>query len=68
MLIAGVGRTELTPFAGVELTGWGYYIQRVWRNIRDPLFATAVVFSWRMLRSSFLPSPWMFGSSPAMQS
>lgn len=43
MFIAGVGRTELTPFPGVELTGWGYYIERVWQQLRDPLYATALV-------------------------
>ncbi|MCA9066061.1 MAG: hypothetical protein KDA96_23495, partial [Planctomycetaceae bacterium] len=43
MLNAGVGRTDITPFPGVELTGWGYYIERVWKRIHDPLQATAVV-------------------------
>lgn len=43
MWTAGVGRTELTPFPGVELTGWGYYIERVWREVRDPLYATALL-------------------------
>lgn len=42
MLKAGVGRTELTPFPGVELTGWGYYIERVWRQVHDPLYSTAI--------------------------
>ncbi|MCA9084457.1 MAG: hypothetical protein KDA81_10400 [Planctomycetaceae bacterium] len=40
---AGVGRTRITPFWGVELTGWGYYLNRTWQNIRDHLNATAVV-------------------------
>lgn len=40
---AGVGRVEITPFWGVELTGWGYYLERTWRDIHDPLFATALV-------------------------
>jgi hypothetical protein len=44
-LIAGIARTSLTPFWGVELTGWGYYIQRRWQTIRDPLHATAVAVS-----------------------
>ncbi|MBI1348197.1 hypothetical protein GC163_18135 [bacterium] len=43
MLQAGIARRELTPYAGVELTGWGYYIERRWQRIRDPLFATALV-------------------------
>lgn len=42
MLKAGIARTDLTPFWGVELTGWGYYIGRTWREIRDALFATAL--------------------------
>lgn len=40
---AGVGRTSLTPYWGVELTGWGYYIERTWKDVRDPLHATALV-------------------------
>jgi neutral ceramidase len=42
MFQAGVARTSLTPFWGVELTGWGYYIERRWRGIHDPLHATAL--------------------------
>lgn len=42
MLTAGVARTCITPFWGVELTGWGYYIERRWRQVHDDLFATAV--------------------------
>lgn len=41
---AGVARTCLTPFWGVELTGWGYYIERKWQTIHDELHATALVF------------------------
>lgn len=43
MLSAGIARTCLTPFWGVELTGWGYYIERKWRQIHDDLHATALV-------------------------
>ena len=43
MLTAGVARTCLTPYWGVELTGWGYYIQRKWQRIHDDLHATALV-------------------------
>ena len=43
MLKAGVAQTCLTPFWGVELTGWGYYIERRWRRIHDDLHATALV-------------------------
>lgn len=43
MLTAGVARTRLTPFWGVELTGWGYYIERRWQRIHDDLNATALV-------------------------
>ncbi|MCA8996446.1 MAG: hypothetical protein KDA80_05670 [Planctomycetaceae bacterium] len=43
MVFAGVGRTEISPFPGVELTGWGYYIERVWQRVHDPLHATALV-------------------------
>jgi hypothetical protein len=44
MFHAGVARTSLTPFWGVELTGWGYYIERRWQRIHDPLNATALCF------------------------
>lgn len=42
-LQAGIARTDLTPFWGVELTGWGYYIERRWQRIGDHLNATALV-------------------------
>lgn len=44
MFQAGVARTSLTPYRGVELTGWGYYMERRWRRIRDDLNATALAF------------------------
>jgi len=40
---AGVARTVITPYWGVELTGWGYYIERRWQRVRDDLCATAIV-------------------------
>ncbi|MDB5344414.1 MAG: hypothetical protein JWP89_2791 [Schlesneria sp.] len=43
MLYAGVARVCITPFWGVELTGWGYYIERRWQRIHDDLHATALV-------------------------
>lgn len=42
MLTAGVARTQITPFWGVELAGWGYYLNRTWRRIHDHLYATAL--------------------------
>ena len=42
MFRAGVARTRLTPFWGVELTGWGYYIERRWQRVHDHLNATAL--------------------------
>ncbi len=42
MFQAGAARTRLSPFWGVELTGWGYYIERRWRRVRDHLAATAL--------------------------
>ena len=44
MFQAGVARTTLTPFWGVELTGWGYYIERRWQRVHDDLNATALAF------------------------
>ncbi len=39
----GAARTRLTPFWGVELSGWGYYLGRTWRRVRDHTAATALV-------------------------
>lgn len=44
MLQAGIARTRLTPPWGVELAGWGYYLNRIWRRVRDHTAATALVF------------------------
>lgn len=43
MFTVGIARTDLTPYWGVELTGWGYYMNRCWRSVHDSLQATAVV-------------------------
>ena len=42
-LTAGVARTRITPWWGVELTGWGYYLERTWQTVHDDLNATALV-------------------------
>ncbi|WP_166820131.1 neutral/alkaline non-lysosomal ceramidase N-terminal domain-containing protein [Thalassoroseus pseudoceratinae] len=42
-LTAGASRTDLTPFWGVELAGWGYYLERKWQTVHDNLHATALV-------------------------
>lgn len=39
----GAARTRLTPFWGVELAGWGYYLGRTWQRVRDHTAATALV-------------------------
>src|SRR5260221_12153805 len=44
MFQSGVARTRLTPPWGVELAGWGYYLNRIWRAVRDDTAATALVF------------------------
>ena len=41
----GVGRTCITPFPGVELSGLGYFLERTWDRIQDDLHATALVIS-----------------------
>ncbi len=40
---AGIGQRELTPPIGVELAGYGYYLERRARSVRDPLFARALL-------------------------
>ena len=42
MLLAGTARENIDPFPGIELTGWGYYIERVWKKIHDSLNVTAL--------------------------
>src|SRR5947199_4793384 len=44
-LRVGVARTSLTPPWGVELSGWGYYLGRIWQRIRDHTAATALVMA-----------------------
>lgn len=41
----GVARRVITPPWGVELAGWGYYLKRIWKRVRDDLTATALVVS-----------------------
>lgn len=40
---AGYGQAELTPPMGVELAGYGYYLQRRAKEVMDPLFARAMM-------------------------
>lgn len=40
---AGYGKADLTPPLGVELTGYGYYLNRCALSVRDPLFARALL-------------------------
>jgi hypothetical protein len=42
---AGAARRVITPMAGVELAGLGYYLGRTWERVRDNLNATALVIS-----------------------
>jgi hypothetical protein len=42
MFQCGVARTLLSPPWGVELAGWGYYLGRAWRRVRDHTAATAL--------------------------
>ena len=43
--LAGVARQKITPPAGVELAGLGYFLKRTWKSIADDLNATALVIS-----------------------
>ena len=40
---AGYGKWEITPPMGVELAGYGYYLNRCALSVRDPLYARAVL-------------------------
>ena len=39
---AGFGKYEITPPLGVELAGYGYYLNRCALSVRDPLYVSAV--------------------------
>src|SRR5689334_21690368 len=41
--LVGVARRIISPPAGVELAGLGYYLNRTWQRVRDDLNATALV-------------------------
>ena len=41
-MLAGYGKTEITPPLGTELAGYGYYLGRCAQRVDDPLFARAV--------------------------
>jgi len=40
---AGFGKFEITPPMGIELAGYGYYLNRCALSVRDPLYARAVL-------------------------
>ena len=41
-MLAGFGKFNLTPDLGIELTGYGYYLERKALSVRDELFVRAV--------------------------
>ena len=42
---AGFGKYEITPPLGVELGGYGYYLERRAQRVLDPLYARAVLLA-----------------------
>ena len=47
---AGFGAIEITPPMGVELAGYGYYLERKCTSVRDPLFLRAVLLEENGIR------------------
>ena len=43
MLKAGYGKADITPPPGVDMAGYGYYLDRTADSVLDPLFARSVV-------------------------
>ena len=41
-MLAGFGKSNVTPDLGLELTGYGYYLERKALSVRDELFVRAV--------------------------
>ena len=48
---AGFGQWELTPPMGVELAGYGYYLGRCAKSVRDPLYARALLLEESGMRA-----------------
>jgi hypothetical protein len=40
---AGIARRKISPFWGVELTDWGYYLNRTWLDVPGDLNATSLL-------------------------
>ena len=51
MMNAGFGKWELTPPMGVELAGYGYYLNRCALSVRDPLYARVVLLETNDMRA-----------------
>ncbi len=51
---AGFGRVEITPPLGVELTGYGYYLQRRAERVDDPLYARCLLLDDGQTRALIL--------------
>lgn len=51
MMNAGFGKWELTPPMGVELAGYGYYLNRCALSVRDPPYARAVLLETNDMRA-----------------
>ena len=43
-LYIGLSKREITPTKPVEMCGYGYYLNRVFKKIDDPLFVRSVAF------------------------
>jgi len=44
-MLAGFGKYKLTPPLGIELTGYGYYLERKALSLRDDLYARALALT-----------------------
>jgi len=44
-LKAGIGKREITPEMGVELAGYGPFLERKSTSVHDPLFCKALILA-----------------------
>ncbi len=45
-ILSGVGKVDITPPLGVDLTGYGMYLNRKAREVHDHLYARVLILRW----------------------
>ena len=53
-LAIGFGISDITPPVGVELSGFGWYLERKSTGIIEPLYAKSMLWQWEDARGAFI--------------